>query len=440
MQTNFTLAQLADPALEDAEKVIRTCVHCGFCLATCPTYVLSGDERDSPRGRIYLIKEIMEKGRSATSIFTQHIDRCLSCFSCMTTCPSGVNYRMLVDHARGHIERTYRRPKFDTFFRWWLAKVLVKPDVFRFMLACARLLQFLKGPIPDSWFPSNIKAMLDRVPRSSYPKSSFEGSVVIPAVGEYRGRVALLAGCVQNVLAPQINDATVRVLSRHGIEVHVVTGTGCCGALAHHLGREQEARKQAEQNIRAWMEADKETEFDAILINASGCGDMIKNYGSLFRYSPNGYSDLENSIARVMILGKDVTEYLYEIGIEEDPEFVGPSVAYHGACALRHGQGVHQQPCDLLGQAGFDVTVVPDGHMCCGSAGTYSLVQPKLAGRLAVRKALAIDQTGADLVATGNIGCLIQIGQATEVPVVHTVELIDWATGGPKPTSLGGEN
>jgi glycolate oxidase iron-sulfur subunit len=439
MQTHFTLAQLADPTLQDAEKIIRTCVHCGFCLATCPTYVLLGDERDSPRGRIYLIKEMLEKGSSATATITRHIDRCLSCFSCMTTCPSGVDYRTLIDHARVHIERTFRRSISDRLVRWWLAKMLPNPNLFRLALIGARALRIVTCWVPAVWMPPRIEAMLGCLPQRVFSRSRFEKGAIAPADGERRGRVALLAGCVQHALAPQINEATVRLLNRHGIEVVVVQRTNCCGALAHHLGRELDASRQAEANIRAWTDAHESTPFDAILVNASGCGDMVKNYQSLFVGGPENSLVLADRTAQVASLVRDISEFMYELGIEVPHGSEGLSVAYHPACALQHGQRVIDQPRNLLTQAGFTVVDVPDGHLCCGSAGTYSLLQPKLAGQLAVRKATAIDGTGADLVATGNIGCMIQIARASHLPVVHTVELLDWATGGPKPAALSGE-
>ena len=439
MQTHFTLAQLADPTIREAEKEIRTCVHCGFCLATCPTYDLLGDERDSPRGRIYLIKEMLEGGRAATATVTRHIDRCLSCFSCVSACPSGVDYRKLLDHARVHIERTFARPVADQIARWWLAKILPHPKLFRLALNGARALRVLLRAVPAALIPLRIKAMLDSLPLRVHGRSRYEQGTVAAVDGERRGRVALLGGCVQHALAPQINEATVRLLNRHRIEVVVVPGTKCCGALAHHLGREHEARKQAEANIRAWIDAAEVDGFDAILVNASGCGDMIKNYEALFAHAPGQSPEIAERATRVVSLTRDISEYLHDFGIELPGGIEEISVAYHPACALQHGQRVVVQPRSLLTQAGFKVVDIPEGHLCCGSAGSYSLLQPELAGQLAVRKAAAIHGTGADLIATGNIGCMVQITRVSHLPVVHTVELLDWATGGPKPTALGNQ-
>jgi len=437
MQTHFTLAQLANPMFREAEKEIRTCVHCGFCLATCPTYVLLGDERDSPRGRIYLIKKMLEGGHAATATVTHHIDRCLSCFACVTTCPSGVDYRKLLDHARVHIEQTFSRPITDKFVRWWLIKILPSPWLFRLALAGARVLKMIMRVAPAVLKPIRLTAMLDSLPSRVYGRSRFEHGMVAPVKDVCRGRVALLGGCVQHALAPQINEATVRLLNRFGIEVVVVPGVKCCGALAHHLGREFEARQQAEANIRALVDAVEINNFDAILVNASGCGDMVKHYDSLFAHGSKQSSDIIEYSAQVVSLTRDISEYLFELEIETAGEFEKIVVAYHSACALQHGQRVVHQPRSLLAKVGFKVIDIPEGHLCCGSAGTYSLLQPELAGQLAVRKAAAIHGTIANVIATGNIGCMVQIARASHLPVVHTVELLDWATGGPKPDALG---
>ena len=436
MQTQFTLAQLADPDLRDAERVVRTCVHCGFCLATCPTYVLLGDERDSPRGRIYLIKEMLERARPATTVVARHVDRCLSCLSCMTTCPSGVDYRKLVDHARVYIERTLRRPMLDRLLRWWLAKILPNPRLFRLALIGARAVKPIVGLAPTAWVPARLMAMLCSLPVKINSRSRFENGLVIAPGDERRNRVALLSGCVQNAVAPQINEATVRLLNRHGVEVVTVTGAGCCGALAHQLGHDRDARRQARANIRVWSDELKAGGFDAVVVNAAGCGDMIKNYGTLFARARGNSSEASDCAAQISSLARDISEYMGEIGLMKSHTDMDLSVAYQPACALEHGQRVADLPRQLLAEAGFHVVDIPEGHLCCGSAGTYSLLQPVLADQLADRKCAAIGRTGADLVATGNVGCMMQIGRAAEMPVVHTVELLDWATGGPKPDAL----
>ncbi len=433
MQTNFSLAQLAENDIQDVEKIIRSCVHCGFCLATCPTYVLLGDERDSPRGRIYMIKEMLENERPASATITRHLDRCLSCLSCMTTCPSSVNYRKLVDHARVHIEGTFLRPIVDRVLRWWLAKVLPNPCRFRLALVGALVVRAMTRLLSSKWLLSPIKAMLESLPAKIHARSRFENSMVVSAIGKRRGRVALLAGCVQNVLAPQINESTVRLLTRHGIEVVIAKGARCCGALSHHLGRESEARRLAEANIIAWTDELQTGGIDAIVINAAGCGDMVKNYEALF---PSVSPELSERNAQIASLACDISEYIADIGFEASRELDALPVAYQSACALQHGQKIVDQPRNLLVQAGFNVVGVPEGHMCCGSAGAYSLLQPEIAGQLAARKVTAISQTGVNLVATGNIGCMIQIARVSKLTVVHTAELLDWASGGPKPEAL----
>ncbi len=428
MQTNFSLAQLADPNIAEANQILRNCVHCGFCTATCPTYVLRGDELDSPRGRIYLIKQMLEDGEAASARVVRHIDRCLSCLSCMTTCPSGVHYMHLVDHARHHIEETYARPFGERLLRDLLAWVLPRPKLFRIALIGA----WFAKPFA-ALAPGRLKGLLSMAPARVPSPSAVDRPQVFPAEGARQGRVALMSGCAQQVLSPSINEATVRLLNRRGIEVVVARGAGCCGALTHHLGRTADSHAQASANIAAWcLEIDGEG-LDAIVINASGCGTTVKDYGFMFRGDPKIHEDA----ARVSSLTRDISEYLAEIGLGSVPSMKGISVAYHAACSLQHGQKITDAPKDLLAAAGFDVRDVPDAHLCCGSAGTYNILQPELATQLRDRKLENISRTGATLVAAGNIGCIQQIA-AGERPVVHTVELLDWATGGPRPEALQG--
>ncbi len=429
MQTHFSLAQLADPDLAEANGILRNCVHCGFCTATCPTYVLLGDELDSPRGRIYLIKDMLEHDKPATEHMVKHIDRCLSCLSCMTTCPSGVHYQHLVDQARVHIEKTYRRPAVDRWLRGLLAWVLPAPARFRLALLGASLVRPFAGLLPG-----RIGAMLSLTPKSLPSPSSMDRPGVYRAAGPRKGRVTLLSGCAQTVLAPQINEATIRLLNRHGIDVVVAEGAGCCGSLTHHMGRTSESHGQAAVNIAAWTaELDGEG-LDAIVINASGCGTTVKDYGYMFRTDPV----LKESAARISDLSRDISQYLSEIGIEAPVERSDLTVAYHAACSLQHGQKVTAEPKSLLEQAGYRVTQPADAHLCCGSAGTYNMLQPELAAKLRDRKLETLGRTGADVIATGNIGCMTQLATGAGVPVVHTVELLDWATGGPKPATLAG--
>ena len=423
MQTNFTLAQLADPDLQVAEKILRACVHCGFCTATCPTYVLLGDELDSPRGRIYLIKDMLENDRPATAKVAKHIDRCLSCLSCMTTCPSGVHYMHLVDQARIRIEKTWTRPFFDRVLRWLLAAILPYPGRFRLALIGAAIAKPFAALLPD-----RLGAMLKLAPNAPAPPAAVDAPQVFPAEGVRRMRVALLSGCAQQVLAPTINESTVRLLTRLGCEVVVARGAGCCGALVHHMGQEHQALSQAKANIDAWLAI---PDLDAIVVNASGCGTTLKDYGHMLRTDPKW----AEKAARVSALSKDVTEVLTKLGLPEGAP-KGLTVAYHSACSLQHGQKIKTEPKTLLARAGFAVVDPGEAHLCCGSAGTYNMLQPELATALGKRKAGNLEATKADLVAAGNIGCLTQIAQHAHLPAVHTVELLDWATGGPKPAGL----
>src|SRR5580658_8790067 len=401
MQTQFTSAALKDPDTAVAETILRKCVHCGFCIATCPTYVLLGDELDSPRGRIYLIKDMLENDRPASAQVVKHIDRCLSCLSCMTTCPSGVHYMHLVDHARAHIEATYARPWADRVLRRVLQIVLPSPTLFRFGLLAARLVR----PWRDG-FSGRLGAMLRLV--------------------------ALLTGCAQRVLAPQINEATIRLLTRHGCEVVVAKGAGCCGALVHHLGQGRSALAFARANIDAWSREIGGAGLDAIVVNASGCGTSVKDYGYLLREEP-AYAE---KAAAISALARDATEIMAELGLAPPVPVPRLTVAYQAACSLQHGQRIVAQPRALLTRAGFAVREIADGHLCCGSAGTYNLLQPVLADELRQRKLANIARLEADLIASGNIGCITQLAGGATIPVVHTVELLDWATGGPKPGAL----
>lgn len=433
MQTNFTPDQLRDPAMAASEKILRTCVHCGFCTATCPTYLLLGDELDSPRGRIYLMKDMLESGKPASPEVVKHIDRCLSCLSCMTTCPSGVHYMHLVDHARAYIEATYTRPWHDRLLRWVLATVLPYPNRFRFALGAAMLAKPFRGVIGALPLLGNrLQAMIDLAPVKAPARSPLDQPGTFEAYGERRGRVAILSGCAQPVLKPGFNEAAVRLLNRHGVEVVQPKGEGCCGALVHHMGRDEDAHGFAKRNIDAWIAEMDGEGLDAIVITASGCGTTIKDYGFMFREDP----DYAEMAARVSAIAKDVTEYVTSLKLMEPVRETDLVVAYHSACSMQHGQAIRTEPKTLLKQAGFTVKDVPEGHICCGSAGTYNLLQPEIAAQLRARKVANIERTRPDLIATGNIGCMTQIGKGTEIPIVHTVELLDWATGGPMPVSL----
>jgi glycolate oxidase iron-sulfur subunit len=437
MQTNFTAEQLRDPDTASSNTVLRTCVHCGFCTATCPTFLLLGDELDSPRGRIYLIKDMLETGRPATEDVVRHVDRCLSCLSCMTTCPSGVNYMHLVDHARTYIEQTYRRPLPERWLRSLLGLLLPRPGLFRLALTGARVARPLGRLIPGkSMTAQRLRAMFSLVPAQLPSPSPVETPRIHPAEGPRKARVALLTGCAQQVLMPRINEATIRLLTRLGVEVVVAPGAGCCGALNHHMGQHDRAMTLARANIEAWS---RETDLDApgldaIIINASGCGTTVKDYGFMFRSESEPWRSKAEKIAGLAV---DITQFLSRFGYAPTREAPGLTVAYHSACSLQHGQQVTAEPKTLLSRAGFRVVEPKEPHICCGSAGTYNLLQPEIAGRLRDRKLGNLKATKPDLIAAGNIGCITQLA-GDALPVVHTVELLDWMAGGPRPPGVRG--
>jgi glycolate oxidase iron-sulfur subunit len=430
VRTDFTAEQLADPDTAQSDKILRNCTHCGFCTATCPTYLLLGDELDSPRGRIYLIKDMLARPEPPAAETVKHIDRCLSCLACMTTCPSGVNYMHLVDHARRRIEEHYRRPWSEQIVRRLLGTVLPRPGLFRVALRAARLVRPFTRLLPQRLAP-----MLAQAPPSLPHRSSADRAGVFPAEGARRMRVALLTGCAQRVLAPAINAATIRLLTRLGCEVVVARGSGCCGALNHHLGQEAAALAYARADIEAWERERLACGLDAVAINTSGCGTTVKDYGFMLREDA-AYAE---KAARIAGLARDVTEIVADLGLSgpsPDAGGGGLRVAYHSACSMQHGQRLHAGPTALLTNAGFAVVDVPESHVCCGSAGTYNLLQPEIAARLRERKLANIAKTGCDMIATGNIGCMVQLAAPNSPPVAHTVELLDWATGGPAPEAL----
>ena len=428
MQTTFTPDQLKDPATARANEILRSCVHCGFCTATCPTYQVLGDELDSPRGRIYLIKDMLENERVPDEKTVRHIDRCLSCLACMTTCPSGVHYMHLVDHARAYIEQNYTRPWHDRALRWMLAKILPYPGRFRLALLGAKLGRPFARFLPDP----RLRAMLEMAPKRIPPVSRNDDPQRFAPTGPRKMRVALMTGCAQKALNTDINDATIRLLRRLGCEVVVAKGAGCCGALTHHMGREAEAHGSATANIRAWVEEMDGDGLDGIVINTSGCGTTVKDYGHMFRNGP-----MAGDAARVSAIAMDISELLMKLDLPEG-DTKDLTVAYHAACSLQHGQKVKTHPKTLLKRAGFRVAEPADSHLCCGSAGTYNLMQPEISGQLKARKVGTLEALKPDVIAAGNIGCMMQIGSGTGVPVVHTVELLDWATGGPIPRGLDG--
>ncbi|HQT76414.1 MAG TPA: glycolate oxidase subunit GlcF [Rhodopila sp.] len=421
---------------KEADAILRRCVHCGFCSATCPTYQVLGDELDSPRGRIYLIKDMLETGRPATEEVVRHVDRCLSCLSCMTTCPSGVNYMHLVDHARTYIEQTYRRPLAERLLRDAIGRLLPHPKLFRLALLGASVSRPLARLIPgQALLMQRLRAMLSLAPSSVPPPSPVEKPAVHRAEGPRKARVALLAGCAQQVLMPRINEATIRLLTRLGVEVVVAKGAGCCGALNHHMGQHDRAMALARANIEAWTRELDGEGLDAVIINASGCGTTVKDYGFMFRTAPDQLRQQAEKIAGLTV---DITEFLARFGYAPTREAPGLTVAYHSACSLQHGQRVTAEPKTLLSRAGFRVVEPKEPHLCCGSAGTYNLLQPAIAEQLRDRKLGNLKATKPDLIAAGNIGCITQLASGDILPVVHTVELLDWMAGGPRPPAIGG--
>ena len=432
MKTNFSEEQIKDPDNKASENILRKCVHCGFCNATCPTYKLLGDELDGPRGRIYLIQDMLEKNKPANEKIVKHIDRCLSCYSCMTTCPSGVNYMHLIDHGRNHIEKTYKRPFKDRITRAFLSKVLPKPFNFKLIVILTKFLKPIRF-IFSKKINEMISLMPDRLPKQSLPKMKL---YKIKKGKKPVARVALLTGCVQRVLSPQINEATIRLLNRHGIEVVVPKEIECCGSLNHHLGKKILANESFKKNILIWYDEYIKNGLDAIISNTSGCGTTLKDYEFMFRSD----KEFKKKAKKISELTRDVAEFLDENiklnFIKQNKNQKKYKIAYHSACSMQHGQKIHQQPIDLINKTGNKIFEIPDGHLCCGSAGTYNLLQNNIAKKLLKDKVFNIEKINPEFITTGNIGCITQISNGTKIPILHTVEIIDWYTGGPKPEAL----
>jgi len=433
MQTRFTAEQRSDPAIRESEKILRNCVHCGFCTATCPTYLLLGDELDSPRGRIYLIKDMLENDRPASAEVVRHVDRCLSCLACMTTCPSGVNYQHLIDHARDHIARTYRRPWHDRWMRSFLAAVMPYPKRFRLLLRLAGLARPFAGLLPGrlasalALVPAPGRVRQAKTEADARRADAAAGSATVSAT---RPRIGVMTGCVQSVLGASANAATFRLLARMGADP--IELAGCCGSLPHHLGRADETRGFAAAFVHNLQNAENGGALDAIAVTATGCGVHLKDYGFVFRED----ATLADPAIRVSALARDVTELVGRFGLPAVSRPGGLRVAYHSACSMQHGLGLQAEPRTLLRAAGFDIVEIPEGHICCGSAGTYNMLQPELATRLRERKLGHLSGLDFDVIAAGNLGCMTQLAAGTNRPIVHTVELLDWATGGPQPNAL----
>ena len=430
MQTNFTETQLKDKDNQSSEKIFKKCVHCGMCNATCPTYGILGDELDGPRGRIYLIKDMLEKNKPANKKIAKHIDSCLSCYACMTTCPSGVNYMHLIDHGRNYVEKNYKRPFYQRVFRDFLSKTLPKPKIFKFLIFFSKIGQIFKFILPN-----NLKSMLDVAPKKIYSKTLKFQKVYKAERKKPTARVALLIGCVQRVVSPQINESTIRILTRHGVEVTTMPEIECCGSLNHHLGKEEIAKETFKKNINMWYDEYLKNGLDAIISNTSGCGTTLKDYAFIFRDD----NELKKKAKKISELTKDITEFLdqnLKLNFKSDKVTKKYNIAYHSACSMQHGQKVHKQPIDLLEKTGNKILNIPDGHICCGSAGTYNILQSDIAKKLLKQKVENINKVKPDFISTGNIGCIMQITNGTNIPILHTVEVIDWYTGGPKPKSL----
>ena len=433
MQTHFSETALQRPEIQMADDILRKCVHCGFCTATCPTFVLTGDERDSPRGRIWMMRDALGGGDTGDQMnmgdVGYHLDRCLGCMSCMTTCPSGVDYLHLVDIGRAEVEKTTKRSLADTVIRKLLAGLVPNVRMFNLALKLAMM-----GRPFASILPRRLAAMIGSAPAKlgAIDTVGAKDQIFSPETS-VKKRVLLLQGCAQRAIAPEINAATLRLLSSLGVEVVVRTHASCCGGLAHHINESDSAHRHISATARAWRADIDADNLDAIIVNTSGCGTTLKDYGQLL----SDDRELAQTGARISALAMDITEFLAEhTQLPALPE-KGLSVAYHAACSLQHGQKVTAAPKTLLATAGFEVRQIAESHLCCGSAGVYNILQPELAGQLQSRKVTNINKAEADIVATGNLGCINQISGA-EAPVCHTVQLLDWAYGGPVPAGLEG--
>jgi len=428
MRTAFTAEQLNDPQLNAAEGSLRRCVHCGFCTATCPTYVLLGDERDSPRGRIALIQNMLESGAAPTHETVRHIDRCLSCLGCRTACPSGVDYAALIDAGRGYIEENYKRPLQERIFRKFVMRVLMHPILFTFMTTLGTYLSII-----TSRLPGRLGKMARKAPAKVRLRA--EHKAVLQADSNAR-RIALVPGCVQRALAPVVDASTQRVLARRKLNAEPLRGSGCCGSLAFHMGETNLAKKCARKTIEAFEKAHRESPLEAILITATGCSAFLKEYGTLFA----GDSEWEDRARAFVSKVRDFVELVEPC---EEPvqeiAFQDLDVAYHPPCSLQHAQDIQGLGEKLLTSVGFKLVPFADTHMCCGSAGSYSVLQPEISDALRARKLAAIKASGAKIIASGNVGCINQLSGHGTPPGVHIAELLDWADGGPKPANLSDE-
>ena len=422
MRTNFTPTQLTNPHVVEAEKNLRVCVHCGICTATCPTYVLLGDERDGPRGRIVMIQNMLEAGIAPSAETVLHVDRCLSCLACRTACPSGVDYARLIDEARVHIQTTYRRPFGDKMLRWFIATVMTRPTLVRAGLFAARL------AAPFAFLlPGRLALMTAMGAHAKLQPTAIPPRAILPNAK----RIALMPGCVQPALAPQIDQAVARCLSRRGFELVPLEGAGCCGSLVQHLGRSEDAKRWARRAIEAFEHAGGPQAFDGILITATGCSAHLKDLQNLFLDEPTW-------LPRARAFAQAARDFLDLASSSQGAAPRRMRVAWQAPCSLQNGLRLAANGEALLAAAGFDVQTIPEGHLCCGSAGSYSILQPEISGRLRARKLGNIATLHADVIATANIGCLNHLAGSDAPPVVHLAELLDWAEGGPEPLALAG--
>ena len=409
MQTKLAAFIKNSPQGQEADAILRSCVHCGFCLATCPTYQILGDELDSPRGRIYLMKQMLE-GQPVTQKTQLHLDRCLTCRACETTCPSGVRYGALVDISRGMIEKQVKRDVRSDVLRYVLRKVLPNALVFNAL--------FKAGQTVRPFLPKNLKR---KIPVKSEPVKTW------PATQHTR-KMLVLDGCVQPTLAPNINAATARVLDSLNISLIKAENAGCCGAVTFHLNAQQEGLDYMRRNIDAWWPFVEQNEVEAIVVTASGCGVTVKEYGHLLRHDP-AYAGKAD---RISVLAKDISEILHaelenieRLINKRNANFDNTKLSFHSPCTLQHGMQIRGVVEKILIAAGFDLTIIPNAHLCCGSAGTYSILQPALSQQLLKNKVIALESGKPDQIATANIGCLMHLQSGTVMPVRHWIELID---------------
>ncbi len=429
MKTSYSPEQLNDPLVARSQALLRKCVQCGLCSATCPSYVILGDERASPRGRLILINHMMKTGEKPSRETAAFLDNCLNCLSCMTTCPSGVDYGHLMDMTRTRLGKRVKRPLSAKLTRTLLTRLLPHPGRMKTAVMLGRLARPL-SPVFRKFGLTSVSGLLEGLPARSARAPRYDRRT--PARGKPVRRIALLPGCSNDLLRPAINEAAIALLSRMGVEVIVPSGLGCCGAFEQNLGEREKAVRSARRNIDVLSRLHDETPLDAILTTASGCGTMLKDYARLL-HNDEGYARRAQDIAG---LARDVTQVLAAITLTAPRQWSDIKVAYHADCALEHGQKVTREPRSLLTKAGYTVLEVPEGHLCCGASGTTALLQPVMAEALRIRKLNNISKTEPDIIATGNIGCITHMAAHSPTPIIHVIELLNWAYGGDCPREI----